>query len=465
MMRRNLILQRAALAVAILAAVAFLGRLLLTPVTGEVLLLLSARQADRMSATSVELYTAQGWTNLGSISARTVPKAPDTAEVLLAPVPVGSYDRVRIAGAVVPVALTVQKDLLTTLLVSVDSGLPMPDGAYGGSQAVSLGLNELSGQLKPMPQFSLVDQFNRPFNNASIAGHDVLVAAFHTSCRETCPLVTGLFLQLRQRLPASVMLVEATVTPSQDTPAVLRDYAGRVGASWNFVTGDPVSLAAFWAPFHVGLDTRDSHTSTLALIDSHGYIRTYFLGAPDIGGTLPAPLDSQLDYQGRQLLTSHGSGWGEAQILDALQAVGGLTSPSSSGGGQAPALSLNTLDGKRVSLADYRGRPVLINFWATYCAPCRREMPLIERTAAEHPRLVVLLIDERDSHQAASAFVTELQITSTVLFDGDGKVGDAYGISGLPTTVFIFPDGKIEGRYIGETNAGILGPHISALGA
>ncbi len=465
MMRRNLILQRAALAVAILAAVAFLGRLLLTPVTGEVLLLLSARQADRVSATSAELHTAQGWTILGSISARPVPKAPDTAAVLLVPVPVGNYDRVRIAGVMVPVALTVQTGILTTLLVGVDSGRPMPDGAYGGSQAVSLGLNELSGLLKPMPQFGLVDQFNRPFNNASIAGHDVVVAAFHTSCRETCPLYTGLFLQLRQRLPPSVLLVEVTTAPLEDTPFVLRDYAGKIGASWTFATSDPQTLAAFWKPFDVALSTGDVHRSTLALIDSHGFIRTYFLGAPDVGGTLPAPLDSQLSSVGRQLLSSHGNGWGEAQILDALQAVGGLASPSSSGGGQAPALSLNTLDGKRVSLADYRGRPVLINFWATYCAPCRREMPVIQQIAAQHPRLVVLLVDERDRHQAASAFVTQLQITSAVLFDGDGKVGDAYGISGLPTTFFIRPDGAIEGRYIGETTAGILGPHISAIGA
>lgn len=52
-----------------------------------------------------------------------------------------------------------------------------------------------------------------------------------------------------------------------------------------------------------------------------------------------------------------------------------------------------------------------------------------------------------------------------VLFDGDGNAGDAFGISGLPTTIFIFSDGTIEGRYIGETNAGILGPHIAAIGA
>ena len=361
MKRRTLLIQLAALALAIGVAATVLGYMLLTPVTGEVLLLLTARQADRIEATSVDLHSGQGWMKVGSILARAVPKAPETAEVFTARVPVGNYDRVRLAGVSVPVGLRVQKDLLNTLLVGISAGRPMPDGAYGGSE-VSLGLNELAGQLKPMPPFDLVDQFGRPFTNADIAGHDVLLAAFHTSCRETCPLVTGLFLQLRQRLPASVLLVEATVTPSQDTPAVLREYAGRVGASWTFATGDPVSLAAFWAPFHVGLDTSDSHISTIALIDRHGYIRTYFLGAPDVGGSLPVALDSQLDDQGRRLLTNHGNGWGEAQILDALQAVGGLAQTSSSGQGPAADFNLATLDGKRVSLADYRGRPVLINF-------------------------------------------------------------------------------------------------------
>ena len=465
MTRRTLVLRWAALAAAIGVAAVVLGYLLVTPVTGQVLLLLTARQADRVAATSVDLHSAQGWLRLGSIPARKVPKAPETAEAIVARVPVGSYDRVRLAGVSVPVALGVQKDILNPLLVGVDAGRPLPDSAYGGTQAVSLGLNELSGRLKPMPPFNLVDQFGRPFTNADIAGHDVLLAAFHTSCRETCPLIAGLFLQLRQRLPPSVLLVEVTTDPLEDTPVVLREYAGRIGASWTFATAEPQTLATFWKPFDVALSTSDVHRSTLALIDRRGYIRTYFLGAPDVGGTLPAPLDSQLSAAGRQLLSSHGNGWGDSQILDALQAVGGLASPSSSGGGPAPALTLDTLDGTRVSLADFRGRPVLINFWATYCAPCRREMPVIERTAAQHPRLVVLLIDERDSHQSASALVTELQIRSIVLFDSNGKVGDAYGISGLPTTFFIRPDGNLEGRYIGETNAEILGPHISAIGA
>src|SRR5260370_13326917 len=105
MTRRTLLIRRAGLAVAIGGATAVLAHLLLTPVTGDVLLLLTARQADHVAATSVDLHSAQGWVTLGSIPERAVPKAPETAEAFLARVPVGSYDRVRLAGVAVPAAL------------------------------------------------------------------------------------------------------------------------------------------------------------------------------------------------------------------------------------------------------------------------------------------------------------------------------------------------------------------------
>jgi len=291
-----------------------------------------------------------------------------------------------------------------------------------------------------------------------------LLAAFHTSCHETCPLYTGLFLQLRRQLPPSVLLVEATTDPQEDTPDVLRAYAGRLGASWSFVTGTPEALAAFWKPFDVELSSGDVHRSVLAIIDSHGYIRTYYLGTPDLGGKLPGSLRSQLDQDGLRLLGSRGDGWGTPQVIDALQTVGGLSAPSSGGEGQAPAFNVRTLDGRSVRLADYRGHSLLINFWASWCVPCRTEMPLIQRMASQHPRLVDLLVDERDDPGAARAFVRELGIRSTVLLDEDGGVGDGYRISGLPTTVFVRPDGSIEGRYIGETNQSVLSSHIAAVG-
>jgi len=277
-------------------------------------------------------------------------------------------------------------------------------------------------------------------------------------------LVTGLFLQLRKQLPDSVMLIEATTSPSEDTPDVLRQYAGRIGAAWTFVTADPASLAAFWKPFDVGLSSGDVHQSTLAIIDAHGYIRSFWLGAPDVGGALPADLEGQLSPAGLQLLRTHGNNWGQSQVLDSVQAVGGLAAPSSGGEGPAPNFTLPTLDGAPISLSGFRGRPVLINFWATYCVPCRIEMPLIEKMASDHPNLVVLLVDERDDRGAARQFVSDLHIFSAVLYDGDGRTGDLYTITGLPTTIFVRSDGTIQGRYLGQTDERILSTHISATG-
>jgi cytochrome oxidase Cu insertion factor (SCO1/SenC/PrrC family) len=453
-----------ALVVAGASVAVMAGRLLLTPVQGDLLVLASAPKPDRIAASTVELHSSTGWTTLGRFTARNVPGAPETVTLLETKIAVGPYDAVRVGNDVLPVRVTVQPTVLAPILIGVTSGRPLKQAIYAGSESVSLGLNELSGQMKQPPHFQLVDQFGRIFDNAAIAGHDVVLAAFHTTCHETCPLYTGLFLQLRRQLPPSVLLIEATTDPWDDTPDVLRQYAGSIGASWTFLTGDPAEMTNFWKPFDVELSSSDVHRSTLALIDSHGYIRSYYLGTPDVGGSVPTPLSELLNSQGQVLLRSHGDGWGQAQVIDSLNAIGGLASPSTSGEGQASDFALTSLTGEKVSLRQYRGRPVLINFWATYCVPCRVEMPLIQKMADQHPKLVVLLVDERDSTPAARSFIDDLRIRSTVLLDTDGGAGDLYRIAGLPTTLFIRSDGSIEGRYLGQTNEQILGPHIAAIG-
>src|SRR5260370_32298896 len=135
MTRRARLIRRAALGAAIVVAMAVLGHLSLTPVTGDVLLLLTARQADHVAATSVDLHSAQGWMTLGSIPARAVPKAPETAEAFLARGPVGKSDRVRLAGGTVPVALAGQQGILKPLVGGVGAGRPLPDSACGGAPA------------------------------------------------------------------------------------------------------------------------------------------------------------------------------------------------------------------------------------------------------------------------------------------------------------------------------------------
>src|SRR5260370_5129418 len=115
-----------------------------------------------------------------------------------------------------------------------------------------------------MPAFALADQAGRAFDNSAIAGKDVVIAAFHTTCHQTCPLYTALFEQLeKQKLPSNVLLAEVTTDPATDVPSVLASYAKSINASWTFATGTPRPLTVFWQPLRVALASGASHVSAL----------------------------------------------------------------------------------------------------------------------------------------------------------------------------------------------------------
>src|SRR5207249_11941641 len=139
---------------------------------------------------------------------------------------------------------------------------------------------------------------------------------------ETCPQYTARFSQLAKKIPASVTLAEVTTDPDVDTPAVLLDYRNRTGATWEFATGTRDQLASFWKPFGVELASGDTHTSTLALIDRHGYIRLVYRGAPKVGNDIPPSLVATLSPQGLKQLASGGDGWGAPDVLQALSTIG-----------------------------------------------------------------------------------------------------------------------------------------------
>src|SRR5207245_8942416 len=100
---------------------------------------------------------------------------------------------------------------------------------YAGNDEVNLGLGELAGKFVAMPGFDLVDQSSRAFDSSSTAGKDVVIAAFHTTCHETCPLYTALFSQLANNIPASVTLAQVTTDPEADSHAAPRDASNRNG--------------------------------------------------------------------------------------------------------------------------------------------------------------------------------------------------------------------------------------------
>ncbi len=121
-------------------------------------------------------------------------------------------------------------------------------------------------------------------------------------------------------------------------------------------------------------------------------------------------------------------------------------------GGAAPALELADLEGGVHRLSDYRGKAVLVNFWATWCAPCRAEMPSIERLrrAMEGRPFAVLAVNVGESGRVARDFAEKLPVAFTVLLDRDARVSRAWGARVLPATFLIGPDGAIRYSYLGD---------------
>jgi peroxiredoxin len=125
--------------------------------------------------------------------------------------------------------------------------------------------------------------------------------------------------------------------------------------------------------------------------------------------------------------------------------------PTATVGKAAPDFELQNLDGQSISLSDLKGKPVLINFWATWCGPCVSEMPYLQEIHDEWSGkgLVVLAINIGDSSSEAEQFLQNHNLSLPVLLDTGKVVAQRYNIRGIPTTFFIDKDGIIQEKIIG----------------
>ena len=432
--------------------------------TGTVLIVASGKAAGTIASTPVRLHGSAGWAALGTVSG-SYPAAPSQRELLAVTVVAGSYDGVSLGPDSTGATVVVSAGQVEPVLLGIDGGHMVAGAVYAGNDQVNLGLGELAGKFVPMPPFTLEDQNGGVFDSRYIAGRDLVIAAFNTTCHQTCPLFTALFFQLQEHLPGGVQLVEVTTDPGTDTPTVLRDYGRSIGAGWTFATGSQAAVAAFWRPFGVDLATGDVHVSTLALVDRHGYVRLVYRGVPNVGHDVPPALVTSLSAEGLHELASGGDGWGSPDVLSALLTITGPELPVAiAGGGRAPAFALATTSGSIVSLGRLAGHPLVINFWAHYCPPCRAEMPMLQRVVDQQGSARLVLINEGDSRSAAINFLTSIGITQDSLLDGDLSVGHQYGAIAYPTTVFVKPDGTIAGRQIGQLDERVLAAELSTLG-
>jgi peroxiredoxin len=131
----------------------------------------------------------------------------------------------------------------------------------------------------------------------------------------------------------------------------------------------------------------------------------------------------------------------------------------------APVFTLPMLTGLDVNLDDYLGRVVILNFWATWCRPCREEMPVLNEFGLQHPDSVVVVgISVNDSPDSVQRFIQELPVSYPILIDATGVVGAAYHVVGYPTTYFLDAEGIIRGKFVGTLTPRVLQQNLTPLG-
>lgn len=146
------------------------------------------------------------------------------------------------------------------------------------------------------------------------------------------------------------------------------------------------------------------------------------------------------------------------------------SSPKAAKGKLAPEITLNDLNGQTVKLSDYRGKVVILNFWASWCPPCKSEMPELDKASREFAigtdavLLTVNLTDgSRETVDKARKYITDNKYSMSVLLDTQGRAANAYSITSIPTTYVIDKQGIIINSIVGPTTKNALNDYVNQL--
>ena len=156
-------------------------------------------------------------------------------------------------------------------------------------------------------------------------------------------------------------------------------------------------------------------------------------------------------------------------IFLAIGVMGTTTATSRSGkelvGKKAPSFVAPKVGGQLVSLENYKNKPLVLNFWASWCPPCRDETPGMERIwrKYEDQGVVILGINVQDGEKEAQRYISEFGVTFSNALDLDGSITVDYGVTGLPVTFFIDNDSVITGRWVGSISEDRLDNWVSNL--
>jgi cytochrome oxidase Cu insertion factor (SCO1/SenC/PrrC family)/thiol-disulfide isomerase/thioredoxin len=328
------------------------------------------------------------------------------------------------------------------------------------------------------PPVQLVDARGRPTTLRSLRGRWVVLVPSMTLCHEVCPLTTAALMRLQRLMAAAggrhrFVAVEVTVDPWRDTPRRLRSYRQMTGADFPLLTGSPASVRRLWRFFGVNFekvpqgDPPDhdwmtgkperfdvGHTDGAFVIDPSGRERLAIPGMPAVGGRIEAPLAKLLDQEGKENLQDPTPGWSAVALARRLQKMMGLSraDPGPAGVG---ALSSGTdlKSGKSLGegLEALRGRPAVVNVWASWCPPCREETPLLAAADRRFGRRIAFVgADLEDDEESARGFLRRAGSDYPSFSVDTAEVADLLGPpQGTPLTFFLDRTGDVVDEHIG----------------
>lgn len=129
-----------------------------------------------------------------------------------------------------------------------------------------------------------------------------------------------------------------------------------------------------------------------------------------------------------------------------------------------PALVVSDLDGRDVDVSTLRGQPTVINLWATWCGPCRREMPVLAEAQTQMPHIRFVFADQGESAAVVKQFLQAQQLElDHVLIDGNMQLSNHYNVRGYPTTLFLDADGRLRDLHMGELSRATLADRLQRI--
>ena len=479
-------------------------RLAASPQEGSVPLVATVPATDHSTpvVADVSLLGSGGSTPLTTSTTAVNAHAPALADLGVQAVPAGDYTGI---------SATVNGRRITARLVAtVHSGALLPVllvvgadslSAAAGNDGVNHAVLAAAGQLIHPPDVAFVDQAGQPVPLRSLRGKVLVAAALDAHCHDTCPLYTALWADLQRVIRERgwqdrVVIAEISMDPDRDTPQELGAYARMTGATWPLLRSDPESTLAFWlslsatyskapAPSPAPIDWYTGrpetyhldHDSLAVVFDQNGDARYLLQGNPQIGHPLSAPLQALLSHgQSGAAALQKSASWSLTDLLDRVDTVLGAPIESTRGvekaarpGGRAPDATVVGLDGTRIALQSELGRALVVTFWATWCVPCRHDMPLLAAAVQGHPDLVVLAVDEGESSSQVRDYLGRLlggdASLLTPALDPGQAAAARYGVSGLPVTVFVGADGIVQAVRVGELQQGDVDRLLARSGA